>query len=156
MSKKAWGLAHVGSRPRFSVWNKREIISSSSILVVSWMLVPHKLKHMLPKLKFISLQITTNIYQTCSMSWGVLSSNVSSGKTWWSTVLLSIAPDCLCYNVLYDRGFLWWHDLNPMKIGKNPLGSWIQGSAGYPGAWAFFSKFWPGKQQNWIRREWGL
>ena len=60
--KKLGGLAHVGSHPRFSVWNKREIILSRSILVVSWMLVPHKLNHILLKLKFISLQITTNIY----------------------------------------------------------------------------------------------
>ena len=82
-------------------------------------------------------------YQTCSMSWGVLSLNVNSGKTWWSTVLLwvlrLIAP-CPCYNAL--------HVLIPMKIGKKSLGSWIQGSAGFAGSWAFFSKFWYGKKQN--------
>ena len=95
-------------------------------------------------------------YQTCSMPWGVLSLNVNSGKIWWSTILLSIAPDCPCYNVLYDRGFLWWNNLNLMKIGKNPLGSWIQGSAGSAGSWAFFSKFWLGKRQNWIGLERGI
>ena len=62
------------------------------------------------------------------MPWGILSYNVNFGKTRWSTILLSIAPDCTCYNVLYDRGVLWWNDLSPMKIGINPLGSWIQGS----------------------------
>ena len=75
------------------------------------------------------------------MPWGLLSLNVNSGKTWWSTVLLSIAPDCPCHNVIYDRGFLWWNDFNPMKIGKNPLGSWIQGSAGSAGSWAFSRNF---------------
>ena len=94
--------------------------------------------------------------QTCSMPWGVLSLNVNSGKTWWSTVLLRIAPDCPCYNVLYDRGFLWWNDLNPMKIGKNPLESWIQGSARSSGSWAFFSKFWFVKGQNWSGCERGM
>ena len=91
--------------------------------------------------------------QTCSLPWGVLSLNVNSGKAWWSTLLLSIAPDCPCYNALYDRRFLWWNDLSPMKITKNPLGSWIQGSAGSAGSWAFLSKFWFGKVQKWIRRE---
>ena len=109
------------------------------------------LKILLPVLKD-----TDTWGQTCSMPWGVLSLDVNSGKTWWSTVLLSIAPDCPCYNVLYDRGFLWWNDLNPMKIGKNPLGSWIQGSAGSAGSLAFFSKFWFDKRQNWIGRERGI
>ena len=86
------------------------------------------------------------------MPWGVLSLNVNSGKTWWSTVLLSIAPDCLCHDVLYDSGFLWWNDLNPMRIGKNTLGSWIQGSAGSAGSWTFFSKFWFGKGH--LNRTW--
>ena len=95
-------------------------------------------------------------YHTCSKPWDVLSLNVNSGKTWWSTVLLSIAPDCPCYNVLYDRGFLWWNNLNLMKIGKNPLGSWIQGFAGSAGSLAFFSKFWLDKRQNWIWGERGI
>ena len=106
--------------------------------------------------ELVSKKKTAHDSQTCSMPWGVLSLNLNSGKTWWSTLLLSIAPDCPCYNVLYDRGFLWWRDLNPMKVIKNPLGSWIQGSAGSPGSLAFFSKFWFGKRQNWIGREWGL
>ena len=80
-------------------------------------------------------------YQTCSMPWGVLSLNGNSDKTWWSTVSLSFAPDCPWYNVLYDRGFLWWHDLYPMKIGKKTLGSWIQGFAVSAGSRAFPSIF---------------
>ena len=32
-----------------------------------------------------------------------------------------------------------------MKIGKNSLGSWIQGSAESAESWEFFSKFWFGK-----------
>ena len=54
-----------------------------------------------------------------------LSLKVNSGKIWWSTVPLSIAPDCPCYNAIYDRGFLWWNYLNTMKIGKNTFGSSI-------------------------------
>ena len=76
--------------------------------------------------------------ETCSMPCGVLSFSVNSGKRWWSTVLLSVAPDYPCYNVLYDRRFLWLNYLNPIKIYKNPLGSWIQGSAGSVGSLAFF------------------
>ena len=94
--------------------------------------------------------------QTCSMPWGVLSLNVNSGKKWLSTVLLRIALDCPGYNVLYARGFLSWNDLNTTKIGKNPLGSWIQGSAGSAGSLAFFSKFWFAIGQNWIVRERGI
>ena len=94
--------------------------------------------------------------QICPMPWGVLSLNVNSGKTWWYAVLLSIASDRPCYNVLYDRGFFWRNDLNPMKIGKNPLGSWMQDSAGSPGSWAFFSKFWFGEGRNWIGCENGI
>ena len=60
--------------------------------------------------------------QTCSMPWGDLSLNVNFGKTCWYTVLLSIAPDSPCYNGLYDRGFLSWKDLNPVKIGNKPPG----------------------------------
>ena len=43
-----------------------------------------------------------------------------------------------------------------MKIGKISLWSWIQGSAGSAGSWAFFSKFRFGKVQNWIGRERGI
>ena len=74
-----------------------------------------------PKKQLIAL----NHIHTCSMHWGVLSLNGNSGKAWWSTVLLSIAPDCPCCNVIYDGEFLWWNDLKLMKIGKNPL--WSRG-----------------------------
>ena len=40
-------------------------------------------------------------------------------------LLLSIVPDCSCYNVLHDRGFLWSDYLNTVKISKNPHRSWI-------------------------------
>ena len=79
--------------------------------------------------------------QKCSVPWGVLSSDVNSDKTWLSTVLLRIALDCPYSNVLYDRGFLSWNDLNPTKIDKSPLGSWIQGSAGIAGSLTFSQFF---------------
>ena len=83
----------------------------------------------------------TNALQTCSMSWGVLSSNADCGNTWCATALLSIAPDCWCYNALYDSVFLRWSVLNPIKMSRNPLGSWIHGSGILKGSWRFSRNF---------------
>ena len=89
-------------------------------------------------------------YQTCSMPWGVLSLNGNSDKTWWSKVSLSFAPDCPWYNVLYDRGFVWWHDLNPMKIGKIPPRILDPGFRSICRVLGIFLDFWFVKWQNWI------
>ena len=85
--------------------------------------------------------------QTCSMSWGVLSLNVGSDKTWCATTLLSIAPDCPYNYVLHDGLFLWWNHLNLTKMGKtlSDIGSRIMGS--WQDLWHFcrnFGKAWKG------------
>ena len=49
--------------------------------------------------------------------------------------------------ILFPMTWYFFDDtiLNLVKIGNNPLGYWIQGSAGSAGSWAFFLKFWLGK-----------
>ena len=68
--------------------------------------------------------------QTCSILWGVLSLNVNSGKSDDLRYLLNIEPDFYAIMFYMTGDFLmkWFEPY--MKIGKNPLGSWIQGSAG--------------------------
>ena len=53
--------------------------------------------------------------QKCSIPWGVLCLIVDFRKTWCAVALLSVAPDCLCFNVLYDRGFFDGISWTPWK-----------------------------------------
>ena len=76
----------------------------------------------------------------------IMSYGSSEYCAWLSVIYLG--------NVLYDRGFLG--DLNPMKVGKSRLGSWIQGSWILTRSFTFFTKIWWAEGQKWVGRGRGI
>ena len=64
-------------------------------------------------------------------------------RYFWVLCLIIHAIMCYMTEDFFDE-MIW----TPWKSAKNPLGSWIQSSAGTAGSWAFFSKFWFDRGQN--------